>query len=175
MIGLNKVSSRVPHNPAYFPISGCHIFVPFLVVEAKKENAASGFRAIQHQAAFAIRRLLKAQQDLYQQDPLAEPCLVWFFAHQGDQWRLHAGTLENNQVVSSNYYGSSINANVPILEAIRSLARNNTISRWCPAIATHCRLHMVLGSGRLSAVDQKDSLWLPGRVPQYFSSVDTPF
>jgi hypothetical protein len=76
------------------------ILLPFLVVEAKKEKDAPGFRAIQHQTAFPIRRFLKAQHELFCGEQYSEPCLVWFFAYQGEQWRLHGGILEKGKTVN---------------------------------------------------------------------------
>jgi hypothetical protein len=70
------------------------------VVEAKKEENPPGFRAIQYQTAFPVRRFLKAQNNLYNGDLSGEPFLVWFFAYQGEQWRLHVGIHENDKVVS---------------------------------------------------------------------------
>lgn len=93
----------IPHSDVLFPVSGkTSLLLPFLVVEAKSEQGGPGFRAIQNQTAFPIRRLLKAQKDLIGHDPLAEPCLVWFFAYQGEVWRLHMCTHDDKRVVSSN-------------------------------------------------------------------------
>ncbi|KAF2707544.1 hypothetical protein K504DRAFT_535194 [Pleomassaria siparia CBS 279.74] len=95
VIGL-RAPSRVPKSPSHFPVAGKRILLPFLVVEAKQE-VAPGFRAIQCQTAFPVRRLLKAQDDLHDREPSSEPCLVWFFAYQGEQWRLYASTYENER------------------------------------------------------------------------------
>ncbi|KAF2181383.1 hypothetical protein K469DRAFT_792564 [Zopfia rhizophila CBS 207.26] len=97
VIGL-RAPSRIPQNASHFPVTGRRILLPFLVVEAKKEEDAPGFRAIQYQTAFPVRRLLKAQDDLRSREQSSEPCLVWFFAYQGEQWRLHTGTYENDKV-----------------------------------------------------------------------------
>lgn len=95
-----RCPSRVPFDYSNFPITGRRILLPFLVVEAKKENDVPGFRAIQHQTAFPIRRLLKAQDDVLSREQVREPCLVWFFGYQGEVWRLHVGTLQKGKVVS---------------------------------------------------------------------------
>jgi hypothetical protein len=79
--------------------------LPFLVIEAKKEDSAVGFRAIQYQTAFPVRRLLKAQASLGDRDEPCEPCLVWFFAYQGEQWRLHVGTQDKDRVVNLTSLG----------------------------------------------------------------------
>ncbi|KAH7385875.1 hypothetical protein BKA66DRAFT_548583 [Pyrenochaeta sp. MPI-SDFR-AT-0127] len=93
-----RTSSRLPYDYSNFPVKGRRILLPFLVVEAKRENDAPGFRAIQHQTAFPVRRLLKAQDNVLSRGQLREPSLVWFFAYQGEQWRLHAGALKNDKV-----------------------------------------------------------------------------
>jgi hypothetical protein len=103
VVGL-RAPSRIPHDDTLFPVNGKRIMLPFLVVEAKKEDGADGFRAIQYQTAFPVRRLLEAQATVEGRDESSEPCLVWFFAYQGEQWRLHVGTRSNNKVVS---FGSS--------------------------------------------------------------------
>lgn len=97
VIGL-RAPSRIPQNASHFPVTGRRILLPFLVVEAKKEEDAPGFRAIQYQTAFPVRRLLKAQDDLRSRELSSEPSLVWFFAYQGEQWRLHTGIRENDRV-----------------------------------------------------------------------------
>lgn len=101
VIGL-RPPSRIPYDYSYFPIIGQRILLPFLVVEAKRESDAPGFRAIQYQTAFPIRRFLKAQLELGLREQSSEPCLVWFLGYQGDQWRLYAATQTKDKVVSSN-------------------------------------------------------------------------
>jgi hypothetical protein len=101
VIGLQPPSS-IAWSETHFPAKGRNsLFLPFLVIEAKKEKDAPGFRSIQYQTAFPVRRFLKAQSDIDSRDTFSEPCLVWFFAYQGEQWRLHAGTLDHDKVVSS--------------------------------------------------------------------------
>jgi hypothetical protein len=102
VIGLRN-PLRIPYDASLFPVNGREILLPFLVVEAKKEHDAPGFRAVQCQTAFAIRRLLMAQDNLLKQFPSSEPPLVWFFAFQGEQWRLQICTYDDSKapVVSS--------------------------------------------------------------------------
>lgn len=100
VIGL-RAPPQLPHNPTHFPIKGGQLLLPFLVLEAKREVDAPGFKAIQYQTAFPIRRFLKAQHDLRNGNQSSETCLVWFFAYQGEQWRLQASTYEDNKVVRS--------------------------------------------------------------------------
>ncbi|KAF2818783.1 hypothetical protein CC86DRAFT_460914 [Ophiobolus disseminans] len=97
VIGL-RVPLRVAHDESYFPVTGKRILLPFLVVEAKKEMDPPGFRAIQYQTAFPIRRLLSAQNEMYADEQRCEPGLVWFFAYQGEQWRLSAGIMKDSKV-----------------------------------------------------------------------------
>jgi hypothetical protein len=99
VVGL-RAPSRIPHNDTLFPVTGRRIILPFLVVEAKKEDSAGGFRAIQYQTVFPVRRFLEAQAAVVGQTQSDESCLVWFFAYQGEQWRLHVGTRSRDKVVS---------------------------------------------------------------------------
>jgi hypothetical protein len=103
VVGL-RITSRIPHDDSYFPVTGKRILLPFLVVEAKREDDAPGFRSIQYQTAFPIRRFLTAQEELFNKAsadwPKQELCLVWFFAYQGEQWRLNACIRKGRKVVS---------------------------------------------------------------------------
>ncbi|KAF1849717.1 uncharacterized protein K460DRAFT_399830 [Cucurbitaria berberidis CBS 394.84] len=105
VIGL-RAPSYIPQNVTFFPVKARRILLPFLVVEAKKEDGVPGFRAIQYQTAFPVRRLLKAQNDLLGREVSAEPCLVWFFGYQGEQWRLHAGTYRNDRRIYDLWQGT---------------------------------------------------------------------
>ncbi|KAH7067282.1 hypothetical protein BKA63DRAFT_521878 [Paraphoma chrysanthemicola] len=96
VVGLRS-AVRIPHDTGLFPVIGREIMLPFLVVEAKQEQDAPGFRAIQSQTAFVVRRLLMAQKDLLHDVPFGEPCLIWFFAYRGEQWRLHVGTHDDSR------------------------------------------------------------------------------
>lgn len=68
-------------------------------MEAKREDNAPGFRAVEAQTAFPIRRFLKVQNALRRALSKSLDPLVWFFAYQGEGWRLYAGTLEDSKVV----------------------------------------------------------------------------
>lgn len=99
VIGL-RAPDHMSHDPIYFPVTGKQrLLLPFLVTEAKREGKAPGFRAIQIQTAFPIRRFLKAQYHLSNSVSTSELCLVWFLAYQGEQWRLHAAIYDDDQVV----------------------------------------------------------------------------
>jgi hypothetical protein len=97
---------RIPHSDELFPISGTQVLLPFLIVEAKRADLASGFREIQYQTAFPIRRLLQAQAQIRRDDSFDEPSFVWFFAYQGDHWRLYACIEDDQRVVSFSRYRS---------------------------------------------------------------------
>ena len=100
VIGL-RAPSYMARNEDHFPVEGREsVLLPFLVIEAKKEKGAPGFRSILYQTAFPIRRFLQAQADMNSRDLSSEPCLVWFFAYQGEIWRLHAAILDGDRVVS---------------------------------------------------------------------------
>lgn len=98
VIGLSA-PSNMPRNQCHYPTKSGEILLPFLVVEAKREHLTYGPKATQSQTSFAIRRLLKAQNNLKKRNSSCEPCLVWFFASHGDQWRLQAGIYEKRKVV----------------------------------------------------------------------------
>lgn len=99
VIGLSAPPD-VPRNRNHYPTKGQEILLPFLVVEAKREHLTYGPKATQSQTSFAIRRLVKSQNYLKRRVASCEPCLVWFFASHGDQWRLQAGIHEKGKVVS---------------------------------------------------------------------------
>ncbi len=100
VIGLRGLR-HMAYNSSQCPLIRKKIFLPFLVIEAKKEANAPGFQAIQQQTAFPIRRLLKAQKELLGNDQNSASCLVWFFAYQGELWRLYICTFEKTKVVRS--------------------------------------------------------------------------
>jgi hypothetical protein len=54
---------------------------------------------VETQTAFPIRRFLKIQEKLRIARPMGLNPLVWFFACQGETWRLYAATIKGNQVV----------------------------------------------------------------------------
>lgn len=100
IIGL-RAPSYIAWNETHFPVEGREsVLLPFLVLEAKKEKRAPGFQSILYQTAFPVRRFLQAQANIDSRDVFSEPCLVWFFANQGEVWRLYAATLEGDKVVS---------------------------------------------------------------------------
>ncbi|KAF1949104.1 hypothetical protein CC80DRAFT_555718 [Byssothecium circinans] len=96
---LRRYVARTSPILTHYPITGRQLLYPFLVIEAKKENDAPGFQAIQKQTAFPVRRLLTIQDELRQDSRVhCEPFLVWFFAYQGEEWRLYAGTKGRERV-----------------------------------------------------------------------------
>ena len=88
-------------HSAHVPIKGVDIMYPFLLVEAKREENAPGFRSLERQTSFPLRRLLKAQDYLQSLSGAKFDPLVWFFGYQGEVWRLYAGVMEGSAVVSS--------------------------------------------------------------------------
>ncbi|KAF2175980.1 hypothetical protein K469DRAFT_755936 [Zopfia rhizophila CBS 207.26] len=102
VIGLTKTEQfrtairACQHNLAHEPLKGVQMLYPFLVIEAKKGKDAPGFRSIERQTAFPIRRLLNMQRTLMKSCHIsAEPALVWFFAYQGEDWRVYGATVED--------------------------------------------------------------------------------
>ncbi|KFY47732.1 hypothetical protein V496_10477 [Pseudogymnoascus sp. VKM F-4515 (FW-2607)] len=80
-------------NLVHAPVEGNDMIYPFLILEAKREKNPPGFRAIEAQTAFAIRRFLRIQEDLHTSCQSHLDPLVWFFAYQGDEWRLYAAII----------------------------------------------------------------------------------
>lgn len=81
------------------PIKGAGLIYPFLVLEAKRELKAPGFRSIELQTAFPVRRFLTMQSELRRvSDDELDP-MVWFFAFQGEDWRLYGAVLEKTEKV----------------------------------------------------------------------------
>jgi hypothetical protein len=107
VVGLRS-PVRIPHDANFFPVTGREILLPFLIIEAKKELHAPGFRAIQCQTAFAVRRLLLAQQSLLKNNQSGEPCLIWFFAFQGEQWRLQICTYDESRTPVVSFLHASL-------------------------------------------------------------------
>lgn len=98
-MGLDRVigllaPSKMHHNSSYYPIEEKPILLPFLVIEATKEEDSVEFRAI-HRAAFSILRFVKAQSKLHND----EACLVWFLTHCDADLYLHAGTYTGGELV----------------------------------------------------------------------------
>jgi hypothetical protein len=91
-----RLNSSLVHSPLNDADSASY---PFLVIEAKKEHEASGFRAIEAQTAFPIRRFLKLQLALRTESKVEHDPLVWFLAFRGDEGRLYAGALDDETVV----------------------------------------------------------------------------
>jgi hypothetical protein len=96
---FRKLIASCPPELTDSPIKGMHILYPFVVMEAKREVDAPGFRAVEAQTAFPIRRFLKLQDALRKALSKSLDPLVWFFAYQGEGWRLYAGILEDSKVV----------------------------------------------------------------------------
>ncbi|CAI6338264.1 unnamed protein product [Periconia digitata] len=98
--GIRDCLSRCQWSLENKPLNGKDMIYPFLVIEAKKAIHPPGFRSIERQTAFPIRRFLHIQDELRNKslDYCYEPPLVWFFAYQGEEWRLYAGVLPSREM-----------------------------------------------------------------------------
>lgn len=120
--GMRDCLKRSQWNLEHTPLKGLEMVYPFLVIEAKKERHAPGFRSIERQTAFPIRRLLHVQDELRNKslESRYEPPLVWFFAYQGEEWRLYAGVLQSRTM--------SVSPRMDQKEKLVSRATNRPIS-----------------------------------------------
>ena len=84
---------------SHSPVKKRQLMYPFLVIEAKRENDAPGFRSVEAQTAFPIRRFLRIQDELQRASKIKLDPLVWFFAFQGEEWRLYAAILDDKEMV----------------------------------------------------------------------------
>lgn len=99
-IGFQNDIASSPLELNHCPVSGMdNMLYPFLVVEAKREEDAPGFRSVERQTAFPIRRFLKLQNALQKAGSKNLDLLVWFLAYQGEVWRVYAGTLVDSNLV----------------------------------------------------------------------------
>ena len=95
-----RIASDRFRTNIHTPFLGKDVFYPFLVLEAKKEKGLGpGFTGIEHQTAFPIRNFLKLQQNLRQETGVDFPCLVWFFAFRGEEWRLYGAVPDKDKTV----------------------------------------------------------------------------
>lgn len=90
------------------PVSrkGDILLYPFLVLEAKSGKSDSDWQAIRMQTAFPIKKFLDTQNRL--REAAAEHSewragpLVWFIANRGEDWRLSAAYIEQDETKKSN-------------------------------------------------------------------------
>ncbi|KIX02792.1 uncharacterized protein Z518_08734 [Rhinocladiella mackenziei CBS 650.93] len=93
------------------PFNGGDVFYPFIVIEAKPE-AGPGFKSIERQSAFSVRTCLRLQQKLQTDTRIPHQCLVWFFAFQGEEWRLYAALpAEHRTRVIDLWHGTILSEN----------------------------------------------------------------
>jgi hypothetical protein len=92
---IGSFSVELSHSP----VKKRQLMYPFLVLEAKRENGAPGFRSVEAQTAFPIRRFLRIQDELQRASNIELDPLVWFFAFQGEEWRLYSAILDENKLV----------------------------------------------------------------------------
>jgi hypothetical protein len=85
------------------PFADGKILYPFLTIEAKSEKGSPGFESVETQTAFPIRTFLQLQQNLSDSTRMKMDPLVWFFANQGDEWRVYACVVDRAQFVSYKF------------------------------------------------------------------------
>ncbi|KAF4946513.1 hypothetical protein FGADI_11151 [Fusarium gaditjirri] len=81
-----------------FRQDGDPLIFPFLVIEAKSEKGSDTFTDTQVQTSFAIRELLSIQHQLAQaveEDKWDAGPLVWFMSYKGEQWRVSAAYIHD--------------------------------------------------------------------------------
>lgn len=166
VVGLRKTERfqrNIASSPAqlnHCPVRDVDMLYPFLVVEAKRENDAPGFRSVERQTAFPLRRFLKLQDALKTASSKNLDPLVWFFAYQGEVWRLYAGTIVDSNFVMLALFSRANGSLTRIYSAcIRPLARHNRVVRWCIAAFPDRRLHLDLGPRHLPSSDSKLPAW----------------
>ena len=92
---LRETVRMSPFRPSVGPC-----LFPFLVLESKSGKGKDAFTDIENQTAFAIREILKLQEELQSAAEEAADVrwnaapLVWFLAHRGESWRLMASYPE---------------------------------------------------------------------------------
>ncbi|CZR61240.1 uncharacterized protein PAC_11136 [Phialocephala subalpina] len=105
---------------------GDPLLFPFLVLEAKGEKAGENFEQMEIQTAFPIRNILKLQYDLLKtpgntMDVPGGP-LVWFFASRGEDWRVYAASVHEENGLPNywiNYlWGGSVTGRDEALQLI---------------------------------------------------------
>lgn len=131
--GYKKQVGQYPRYLDHCPVLETKIIHPFLVIEAKREFQAPGFRGIEAQTAFVLRRLLNSQVSVRIQSRVNLSPLIWFFAFRGDIWRLYVGILQEDEVLrmprSTNHEHV-----LKLIARLRPLAGNDRIRRHCAAI-----------------------------------------
>ncbi|PVH99819.1 hypothetical protein DM02DRAFT_415682 [Periconia macrospinosa] len=115
--GMRQCLDHCQWNLEHRPVDNIEMVYPFLVIEAKKGDNSPGFRSIERQTAFPIRRFLHIQDELRNRfmgnhgprnnevEYRCEPPLVWFFANIGEEWRLYAAVFPTRTMsaVSTGY------------------------------------------------------------------------
>lgn len=96
---FKKYTALCPPDITHSPFKDGKLLYPFLVMEAKPEKDNPGFESVEAQTSFPLRKLLKLQENLRINRGVDLDPLVWFFAFQGEEWRLYAGTLQDSAVV----------------------------------------------------------------------------
>jgi hypothetical protein len=82
------------------PFTDREVLYPFLIIEAKSEKGSPGFESVEMQTAFPIRTLVRLQKDAKHVHGVDINPLLWFFANQGDEWRVYACIQDEFKTVS---------------------------------------------------------------------------
>ena len=157
---LRATKSELSHCPMIGTNEGLY---PFLLIEAKRGVKAPGWAAIEAQTAFPLRRLLMLQESLQRKAGVHLDPLIWFFAYQGEEWRLYAGILREANVVRFllMLFGASADhnfANLLCTACLRPLAwLSGVLGRFVATLAD-CRLSLDVGSRYLSTANTQLSL-----------------
>lgn len=112
VIGLRVTDSMRGHlrrlRSACSLYSSGNLVYPFVVVEAKKaDNTDANFGSILRQTAFVVRSCLRLQENLKkemqgeEETDISHHCIVWSFSTIGEEWRLHAAVLDDEENVVS--------------------------------------------------------------------------
>ena len=107
VFGLAKTKSLDYYSKAslvkglrHSPFPGADMLYPFLILEAKSEGRGPGFESIETQTAFPIRTCVKLQNDLRRQSGVSLDPLLWFMSYEGDEWRVAACIMHDEEFVS---------------------------------------------------------------------------
>lgn len=99
---LEYIPSETKRGLARTPFDTAHkaLLFPFMVLEAKAEKSNDGFLDIELQTAFAVRELLRLQNELAvackERDSWSGGPFVWFLSNKGEQWRVYAAHIRHD-------------------------------------------------------------------------------
>ena len=136
------------------------LLFPFLVLESKQEASSADDHAILLQSAFAIRTLLKLQNNLRcitgkESQWMTGGPFVWFLSHKGASWDV-AGAYthykKNHPLDDPEYVGPTIGCwhSLTITSHSPVVEWQNQEQHRCSPSPSHRRLYRGLGQGRVS-------------------------